>query len=129
MNRLAACIACAGVIVAGTSFIFSAGHRAAPAYAQGPSPARIELRSESITLPFGDRQFRGGQWADIANGRCLICHSKGMIDLQPPLPLTVWKSEIAKMRAAYGCAMGDDEVDGLAQFLYELNHRSHSESP
>ncbi len=115
--------ACA--IIGGTSLII-AGRAFAPAYAQDLSRAPIELHSENVTPPFGDRQFRGGQWAEVANGRCLLCHSKGMIDTQPQMPLAVWKSEIAKMRSAYGAPIGEDEIGGLAQFLYERNHRNRS---
>jgi hypothetical protein len=98
-------------------------------YAQDSSGKRIQLHSQNITtLPFGERQFSGGQWAEIANGRCLLCHSRGMIDTQPPMPLAAWKGEIAKMRSAYGCNMNDDEVDGLAQFMYDHNHAIGSAS-
>jgi hypothetical protein len=79
----------------------------------------IKLTSQKIDLPLGDRAFNfaGGKEANIANERCLLCHSKGMIDTQPPLPLETWKKEVAKMRSAYGCPLRDDQLDGIATFI------------
>jgi hypothetical protein len=118
-----ACAAVAGAL----TILVVASRRFTPAFAHGASRSIAKLRSQTIDLPFGDRQFRGGKWAEVANGRCLVCHSRGMIDIQPQMPLAAWKAEIRKMRLAYGAALGDeDEVDGLAQFMYELNHANHS---
>jgi len=50
-----------------------------------------------------------------------LCHSKGMIDIQPPLSLETWKKEIAKMRSAYGCPLRDDQVDGIVKFISQAN--------
>ena len=70
----------------------------------------IRLTSQKITLPFGDKTFAGaGETAKIANEHCLLCHSRAMIDTQPPLPLATWKKEIDKMRTAYGCPLRADE--------------------
>ena len=83
----------------------------------------IELTSQKIDLPLGDRDFNfaGGEEAKIANERCLLCHSKGMIDTQPPLSPETWKKEVAKMRSAYGCPLRDDQVDGIVKFIYQAN--------
>lgn len=82
----------------------------------------IELKSEKITLPYGDRSFGTGAAARAANGRCLLCHSIGMIDTQPPLEMAVWKAEVEKMRSAFGCPLPAGEVDELVRFLYARNH-------
>jgi len=90
------------------------------AAAEGPSAAKppvIKLSSQTIALPFGDRTFAGGEWAKAANTHCLLCHSKGMIDTQPPLPLATWQKEVAKMRSAYGCPLRDDQAAGIAKFI------------
>ena len=88
--------------------------------AEGPSavkPPVIKLTSQTIALPFGDRTFAGGEWAKAANTHCLLCHSRGMIDTQPPLPVATWQKEAEKMRSAYGCPLRDDQAAGIAQFI------------
>jgi len=87
---------------------------------RAPGPV-IKLTSQTITLPFGDRTFEGDRWAKVANTRCLLCHSKGMIDKQPPLSPDAWKKEILKMRSAYGCPLRDDQIDGLVNFISQVN--------
>ena len=83
------------------------------------SPHRtIRLTSQKITLPFGDKVFAGNnEVAKIANEHCLLCHSRGMIDTQPPLTLETWKKEIDKMRTAYGCPLRADQTDSVAEFI------------
>ena len=91
------------------------------ARAQSPAtrdPHRaIQLTSQKIDLPFGNETFAGGDAANLANSRCLLCHSKDMIDAQPPLTLETWKKEIDKMRTAYGCPLRADQTAGLAEFI------------
>ncbi len=82
----------------------------------------IKFGSEKIQLPYGDRVFKGGAAAEVANARCLPCHSKGMIDTQPPLAMAVWKAEVEKMRSAFGCLVPEGRVEELVQFLYQQNH-------
>ena len=84
----------------------------------------IKLTSQKIVLPFGDRIFEGGDGAKIANTRCLLCHSKEMIDTQPALPMETWKKEVDKMRSAYGCPLRDDQVDGIVKFIFQANSTS-----
>lgn len=83
-----------------------------------PSPHRtIRLTSQKIDLPFGDKVFAGGKDAKLANSRCLLCHSRGMIDTQPRLTLDTWKKEIDKMRMAYGCPLRADQTAAVADFI------------
>jgi hypothetical protein len=78
----------------------------------------ISLTSQKIDVPFGNKTFAGGDKdAKIANEHCLLCHSKDMIDMQPPLPLETWKKEINKMHTAYGCPLRADETDRVAVFV------------
>ena len=51
-----------------------------------------------------------------------LCHSRGMIDTQPPLTLETWKKEVDKMRIAYGCPLRADQTDRVAEFI------SHAEN-
>ncbi len=89
-----------------------------------PSQHRtIQLTSQKIILPFGSQVFAGGDAANLANSHCLLCHSKDMIDAQPPLTLDIWKKEIDKMRTAYGCPLRADQTAGIAEFI------SHAASP
>jgi hypothetical protein len=78
----------------------------------------IDLTSQKITLPFGNKTFAGkGEDATIVNEHCLLCHSKGMIDTQPPLTLESWKKEVDKMRTAYGCPLRADQTADVAEFI------------
>jgi hypothetical protein len=78
----------------------------------------IDLTSQKITLPFGNKTFAGkGENATIVNEHCLLCHSKGMIDTQPPLTLESWKKEVDKMRTAYGCPLRADQTADIAEFI------------
>ena len=92
------------------------------ALAQSPAaPGRhrtIQLTSQKVTLPFGNKTLAGkGEAATIANEHCLLCHSRGMIDTQPPLTLESWKKEVDKMRTAYGCPLRADQTAGVAEFI------------
>src|SRR5690242_1378235 len=105
---------------------FLLGLTAALAYgavlAQSPAAPRqhraIQLTSQKISLPFGNQVFPGeNAAAELANSRCFLCHSKDMIDAQPPLTLETWKSEVDKMRTAYGCPLRADQTAGVAEFV------------
>lgn len=84
----------------------------------------IHLTSQKITLPFGNQVFAGGDAAKLANSRCLLCHSKGMIDTQPPLTLETWKKEVDKMRTAYGCPLRADQTSDVARFILHAENAS-----
>jgi hypothetical protein len=90
----------------------------ATALAQTPSPrtTSIAVHSVSVELPAGTDAFPPGPGSDVA-GKCLICHSAGMVLKQPALTQAQWKAEIEKMRSAYGAPIDDGEVDGLSVYL------------
>ena len=99
--------------------IATLAHGIARAQSSAP-PGRhrtIHLTSQKITLPFGNEIFAGGEDAKIANEHCLLCHSRDMIDTQPPLTLEIWKKEVDKMRTAYGCPLRADQTAGVAEFI------------
>lgn len=116
MERIRQCI-----ILATLTLCLTATLAQDVALAQSPAaPGRhraIRLTSQKITLPFGDQTFAGGEAAKLANSRCLLCHSKSMIDTQPPLTLETWKKEIDKMRTAYGCPLRADQIAEVAEFI------------
>ena len=76
-----------------------------------------------VELPAIDEPFPPGIGADIASSQCLICHSAGMVLTQPPLKKDEWRAEIMKMRTAYGAPIPDEQVDGLSEYLRNINGR------
>jgi mono/diheme cytochrome c family protein len=76
-----------------------------------------------VELPASEEPFPPGVGADIATSQCQICHSAGMVLTQPPLTKGEWRAEIMKMRSAYGAPIPDDQVDGLSEYLKNINGR------
>ncbi|ULU25417.1 cytochrome c [Dyella terrae] len=90
------------------------------ACAQSAHPAPIAIHSVSVDLPASQSSFPPGLGSDIA-GKCLICHSAGMVLKQPALTQTEWTAEINKMRTAYGAPIEDSEVAVLSAYLTKVN--------
>ena len=89
----------------------------------------IVLESQSIELPRGNLKFPGDvPAARTATTYCVMCHSRGMIDAQPPLSREQWKTEIRKMRSTYGCPLSESMDEELADFLFKYNHNTASAS-
>lgn len=76
-----------------------------------------------VELPENDAPYPPGVGADIATSQCLICHSAGMVLTQPPLKKDEWRAEIMKMRTVYGAPIPEDQVDGLSEYLTNINGR------
>ena len=74
----------------------------------------------SVELPVSDEGFPPGKGVEGVTSHCLICHSAGMVLLQPPLKSEEWRAEIMKMRSVYGATVQDDEVEGLVDYLANL---------
>jgi cytochrome c5 len=74
-----------------------------------------------VELPTNDAPFPPGVGAHIASSQCLICHSAGMVLTQPPLKKDEWRTEIMKMRSAYGAPIPDDQMDALSEYLKNIN--------
>ena len=77
----------------------------------------------SVELPVSNEIFPPGPGADVADSQCLICHSAGMVLRQPPLTKEQWRSEIQKMRSAYGALLPVDQVDALSEYLQRIDGR------
>jgi hypothetical protein len=75
------------------------------------------LKSESVDLPAGDREFPGGAAADALNNNCLACHSAGMVLNQPNLPKAQWEAEVHKMISAYKAPIADADVAPIVAYL------------
>lgn len=94
---------------------------AVAALAASPSrPAPIKLHSVAVHLPASKAVFPPGPGAEVA-GKCLICHSVGMVRQQPKLSEAQWKAEIEKMRSVYGAPITDAEVDTLTTYMTHYN--------
>jgi cytochrome c5 len=76
-----------------------------------------------VQLPAGDEAFPPGAGSDIASSQCQICHSAGMVLTQPPLKKDEWRAEIIKMRTVYGAPIPEDQVEGLVEYLRNINGR------
>ncbi len=99
-------------------------HSTSHAADKNPAPPAIVLESQKIELPQGNRKFAGEEpGARAASTYCVMCHSRGMIDAQPPLSREAWKTEIRKMRTAYGCPVSEGQDEELVDFLYQYNHK------
>jgi mono/diheme cytochrome c family protein len=75
----------------------------------------------NVELPVSNAYFPAGDGADVANGQCLICHSAGMVLLQPPLTQKEWIGEINKMRSSFGAPLPADQIEALAKYLFSIN--------
>ena len=76
-----------------------------------------------VDLPASDETFPAGVGAEIASSQCQICHSAGMVLTQPPLKKGEWRTEILKMRTAYGAPIPEDQVEALSEYLKNINGR------
>jgi cytochrome c5 len=92
----------------------SAGRKDVP-----PRPRAIV----KVELPTSDERFPLGVGSDIASSQCQICHSAGMVLAQPPLKKSEWRTEILKMRTAYGAPIPEDQVEALSEYLKNINGR------
>jgi mono/diheme cytochrome c family protein len=119
------------VLLIGLGFTFGIALTSTPAWPQTPgTPAATEKGAKKpvqtwakveVELPTSPTLFPAGNGADIANGQCLICHSAGMVLRQPPLTQDEWRSEVNKMRNAFGALLPADQVDALARYLYSID--------
>lgn len=105
-------------LIAGLALPLAGGSAAAQESAAPHRHRQIHLTSQKITLPFSNEVFAGAdKTAKIANSHCLLCHSRDLVDYQPPLTLDTWKQEVEKMRSAYGCPLRADQAGDVAAFI------------
>jgi mono/diheme cytochrome c family protein len=77
------------------------------------APERYEAPPETARLAPGD----GGE---VAQARCLMCHSADYVTTQPrgvANPTAFWTAEVAKMRKAYGAQLTDEESAKIVAYL------------
>lgn len=70
-----------------------------------------------IKLPPETASFKPAPGAELANARCLVCHSVEYVSTQPPLPKTFWAATIKKMREKYGADIPEQQVEPLLDYL------------
>jgi hypothetical protein len=58
-----------------------------------------------------------------------MCHSTGMVLRQRPLTANERKTEIMKMRNAFGAPISVDQIDALARYLSTVNGRKSESGP
>lgn len=72
-------------------------------------------------LPADRKSFSGGNAAELANSRCLTCHSAEMILTQPSRTPAQWKETVTKMRTVYAASLEDAEIEVLATYFATLS--------
>lgn len=72
-------------------------------------------------LPPDPRSFQEGPGSHIARPYCLICHSAEYIYMQPPHPHAQWEAIVKKMKRAFGCAIPDEDIAPLVDYLVSQN--------
>lgn len=73
---------------------------------------KIDLPRESTTT------YKPGPHLELANARCLICHSADYVATQPPnLPRKTWEAEVTKMKKVYGAPIADEEIATLTDYF------------
>jgi hypothetical protein len=77
------------------------------------------LKSVTVDLPAGDRQFPGGAEADAINNNCTACHSPGMVLNQPNLTRAAWEGEVHKMITTYKAPIDEADVPAIVAYLVQ----------
>jgi mono/diheme cytochrome c family protein len=89
----------------------------------------VRFTAVNVTLPVSSVKFPPGKGSDIANANCVMCHSTGMVLRQPALTEDEWRTEINKMRGAFGAPIPAEQVDELAHYLSVINGRKSESGP
>ncbi|WP_428488194.1 c-type cytochrome [Rhodopila sp.] len=83
--------------------------------------AGVTLHSVSVDLPGSDRSFPNAAGAEAVNNNCTGCHSPGMVLTQPPLPASVWQTEVNKMRTTYKAPIVAEDVPAIVAYLTQID--------
>jgi hypothetical protein len=83
--------------------------------ASKPAPPK---GTATISLP-GDAgmAFKPGAGLGAVQANCLSCHSSAYVSTQPVLSKAQWTAEVAKMKAAYGAPIPDDQIPAIVDYL------------
>ena len=88
--------------------------------AQRTHVAIIVINSAKVELPVSTSTFPAGPGSELS-GKCLICHSAGMVLKQPLLTESQWRTEIIKMRKVYGAPLQDSDIEPLVAYMTKVN--------
>ncbi|MGO9134190.1 MAG: cytochrome c [Methylovirgula sp.] len=91
----------------------------APQIARAEAP--IALKSTTVQLPDGDRDFPPGKGVEALNTNCRICHSVGMVMNQPPMSKAGWTAEVNKMIKVFKAPVPAQEVEPIVDYLTQLS--------
>lgn len=83
----------------------------------------IVIRSEKVDFPVSTSTFPPGPGSELS-GKCLICHSAGMVLKQPLMSADEWRKEIIKMRKVYGAPLQDSDIEPLTMYMTLLNAKT-----
>lgn len=75
----------------------------------------------TFELPPDPLSFQQGPGSHIASTYCLICHSAEYIYMQPSPSRERWEAIVKKMKHAFGCAIPDEEIAPLVDYLVSQN--------
>lgn len=93
---------------------------AAPSRAAEPMDQPMELKSESIQLPFGTSDFPDGPGVEAVKKNCLLCHSPRMILYQPALTKEGWTKEVDKMINVFKAPVAEEDVPAIIGYLVHI---------
>ena len=68
-------------------------------------------------LPPETATLKAGPGVELANARCMICHSADYISTQPRLAASAWKNVVVKMQQKFGAPIPPGEVDALVDYV------------
>ena len=92
----------------------------APGSAAEPETPPLELKSESIELPFGGSDFPDGPGVEAVKRNCLLCHSPRMILYQPALTKAAWTKEVDKMIDVFKAPVNPDDIPAIIDYLMHV---------
>jgi sulfite dehydrogenase (cytochrome) subunit B len=72
---------------------------------------------DQFVLPPETATLKAGAGVELANARCMICHSADYISTQPRLAAPAWKNVVVKMQQKFGAPIAPGEVDALVDYL------------
>ncbi|MGH7943173.1 MAG: c-type cytochrome [Limisphaerales bacterium] len=79
--------------------------------------SRLGAEIVTIKLPPATGAFKDAPGVALANAQCLTCHSVEYVQMQPPLSLKAWTSEVVKMRQKYGAPIPTNVIPAIAYYL------------
>jgi hypothetical protein len=98
------------IVLAGLALMPSAGYAEAP----------LELKSVTVELPYGDKNFPPGPGSEAVSRACIFCHSAGMVLYQPALSKSAWTKIVDKMINVYKAPVLPEDIPAIIDYLTRL---------